>query len=220
MIGRIFRVLAVAAVLAALYVLFRPQADAVISAARDRWDILRKDTLVAQVPAGSVSPSTAMAAERKLARLGESSSRETLTGNELQSLLLYRYQQLLPEYVKSPHIALDQDHVAIHVRLPTRMLPATADLGRMLVLLPDTADVEIRGVVVPSSDGYIDFTVDALTAQRIPLPSRMVPPALKLFGRVDAPGLADDAIRLPLPDGMRTAYVRSDSLVVLAAGAR
>jgi hypothetical protein len=43
---------------------------------------------------------------------------------------------------------------------------------------------------------------------------------LDLFGREDAPGLPADAIRIPLPDGASSAYVRSDSLVVLSTGNR
>jgi hypothetical protein len=37
-----------------------------------------------------------------------------------------------------------------------------------------------------------------------------------VLGRRDAPGLRQDAIRIALPKGARAAYVRGDSLVLLA----
>jgi hypothetical protein len=55
-----------------------------------------------------------------------------------------------------------------------------------------------------------------VSAQRFPLPARLVPGALERLGRTDEPGLPPDAIALPLPPGVAAAYVRRDSLVLLA----
>jgi hypothetical protein len=220
MIGRILKLAVVAVLLTAAYVVFRPEADAALDAIRQRWDVLRRDTVVAQVPAGPVSEQTAEAAERKMDRLRDGSNRESFAGNELQSLLEYRYSQMLPAFVTSPRIAIEQDEVAVRVRLPAERLPRPDDFGQILMLLPDTTDLAIRGTIIPSDDGFVAFTVDAISAQRIPLPSRLVPSILDMFGRQNAPGLPDDAIRIPLPDGARTAYVRADSLVVLSPGTR
>lgn len=221
MIGRLFRWAVVVAVLAALYVYFRPEADGILEAVRERWNVLRRDTVAAQtVDQEGASPRLAEAAERKIGRLGASSRRESFTTNELQSLLEYRYRQVLPDYVSAPRITLDRDGVDVRVKLPTAKLPRVEELGQVVVLLPDTTHLALRGKVLPFEDGYIAFTVDEITAQRIPLPSRFVPPLLDMFGREDVPGLPADAIRIPLPDGARSAYVRSDSLVVLSTGNR
>jgi hypothetical protein len=220
MIGRVIKIAAVAGVIGAGYLAFQPQADRALQALRDRWDLLRKDTAVVQAPTTAVSETVAEEAQRKLARLVDGSRRETFTTHELQSLLQYRYETNLPEFVTSPRIAVERDQLAISVRLPTARVPGAGELGQILELLPDTTDLELRGVLLPADDGFVDFTIDAISAQRIPLPARIVPAALDMFGREDAPGLPDDAVRIPLPDGARTAYVRSDSLVVLSSHPR
>lgn len=220
MIRRIIRLALFVAIVTAAYIYFQPQADRLLEGVRDRWDLLRKDTVVAQEPEGSVSAQVADQAERKIEQIRDGTGRETFTTSELQSLLQFRYAQVLPEYVQSPRIRLDEDHVEVRVRLPVSRLPGTEDFRRILGLLPDTTDLVVRGTVLPYDDGYVAFAVDALTAQRIPLPARLVPPVLDLLGREDAPGLPDDAVRIPLPDGARNAYVRADSLVVLSTGVR
>jgi hypothetical protein len=221
MIGRLFKLAFAVAILAALYVFFRPEADGLLDAVRDRWNVLRRDTAAAQiVDQEAVSPRVAEAAERRIGRLGTESRRESFTTNELQSLLEHRYGPTLPEYVSAPRIALHQDEVTVSVRLPVAKLPRADELGQIIELLPDTTDLEMRGSVLPFDDGYIAFTVDAITAHRIPLPSRFIPALLDMFGREDVAGLPADAIRIPLPDGARSAYVRSDSLVVLSTGNR
>jgi hypothetical protein len=221
MIGRLFKLAVAVAILAALYVFFRPQADSLLDAVRDRWNVLRRDTVAAQrVDQDGVSPQVAEATARRIGRLGTESRRESFTTNELQSLLEYRYRETLPEYVSAPRITLEQDEVTVRVRLPVAKLPRADELGQIIELLPDTTDLEMRGSVLPFDDGYIAFTVDAITAHRIPLPSRFVPALLDMFGRDDVAGLPADAIRIPLPDGARSAYVRSDSLVVLSTSKR
>ncbi|HUF67098.1 MAG TPA: hypothetical protein VMM79_00505 [Longimicrobiales bacterium] len=220
MMGRIIKLAAVAAVLAVLYIFFQPQADQVLALAQDRWNILRRNTAEAQVAQGGVSQRTAEVAEDKIARLRDGSRRESFTTNELQSLLEFRYRQMIPDYVHSPRITLEQDKIAIALRLPADRLPRIGELGQMLALLPDTTDIEILGTLLPSDEGHVAFTVDAITAHRIPIPARLVPTVLDMFGREDVPGLPADALRIPLPVGARSAYIRADSLVILAAGER
>jgi hypothetical protein len=167
-----------------------------------------------------VSPRTAELAEHRIGRLRGESRREAFTTSELQSLLEYRDLKMLPEYVSAPRITLERNEVTLSVKLPTARLPRVEELGQIVAVLPDTTHLEMRGTVLPFDDGYVAVTVDRVSAQRIPLPSRFVPALLDLFGREDAPGLPADAIRIPLPDGASSAYVRSDSLVVLSTGNR
>jgi hypothetical protein len=220
MMGRIIKLAAVVAVLAALYIFFQPQADHVLALVQDRWNVLRRNTAEAQIAQGGVSQRTAEVAEDKIARLRDGSRRESFTTNELQSLLEFRYGQMIPDYVHSPRITLDQDRVAIALRLPADKLSRTGELGQMLALLPDTTDIEILGTLLPSDEGHVAFTVDAITAHRIPIPARFVPAVLDMLGREDVPGLPADAFQIPLPVGARSAYVRADSLVILSTGVR
>jgi hypothetical protein len=83
-------------------------------------------------------------------------------------------------------------------------------------LLPDTTEVTVRGQLLPLDGGRVAFAIDEVTAAHIPLPRRIVPAALERLGRRDEPGLPRDALALPLPPGAAGAYVRADSLVLLA----
>jgi hypothetical protein len=50
----------------------------------------------------------------------------------------------------------------------------------------------------------------------VPIPPRLVPEILKALGRTETAGLPPDALAVPLPRGLRAAYVRSDTLVLVA----
>jgi hypothetical protein len=162
------------------------------------------------------SEELAVQAAGKLASLaGGQSDRASFSGLELQSLLEYRYQQLLPGFVDSPRVEIDDSRLRLHMRVPVDRIPASPEFEDVAPFLPDTANLAVRGQLIPVGEG-IAFAVDELTAQRIPLPSRMVPGALAMLGREDAPGLPEDAIAIPLPRGVRVAYLRADSLILLS----
>jgi hypothetical protein len=157
-------------------------------------------------------------AARKLETLSSGETdRVSFSGIELQSLLQYRYRQLLPAFVDSPRIDIDDSRVRLRMRIPVDRIPRGPEFEDIAPFLPDTADLAIQGQLIPAGDGTIAFAVDDLSAHRIPLPSRMVPGALTMLGRADAPGLPRDAIAIPLPRGVRAAYLRSDSLILLSA---
>ena len=44
----------------------------------------------------------------------------------------------------------------------------------------------------------------------------MIPEILKALGREYVAGLPDDAIAIPLPAGLKTAYILRDSLVLVS----
>ncbi len=171
-----------------------------------------------QVPA--ITEAVADAAQKKLDRMQHGqSSRASFTTPELQSLLQFRYRQLLPAYIDSPRVKLSGDQVELRMRVPTQRLPQVQELQQLAAFLPDTADLNVTGAVLPSDEGHIAFAVNGVSAQHIPLPKRFVPAALEMLGREDKPGLPADAIVLPLPRGVRSAYVRADSLVLLGGKA-
>ncbi|MGH7501867.1 MAG: hypothetical protein ACREL7_08935 [Longimicrobiales bacterium] len=172
----------------------------------------------APVAAGpQVSEEIAQEAERKLEAMAQrESDRTALSGIELESLLVYRYRQLLPAFVDSPRIEIDASRVRLRMRIPVDRIPQSAEFEDIAPFLPDTADIAVSGQLIPAGDSTIAFAVDELRAQHIPLPARLVPGALEMLGREDAPGLPADAIALPLPKGVRAAYFRADSLILLS----
>jgi hypothetical protein len=174
--------------------------------------------VAAPAVASAPEPSAELAdrAHAKLTALADGSiPRTALSELELQSLLLFRYEQLLPAFADSPRVELEGDRLRLRIRVPTDRLPRIDALGEAMALLPDTADVAVRGQLLPLPSGRIAFAIDDVHASRIPLPDRIIGPALERLGRRDEPGLPADAVALPLPPGATAAYVRGDSLVLL-----
>lgn len=189
---------------------------------RDRllqaWQELRGgDAAVAAVP----SPALAEQAEQKLADLRNGTT-ETAAFDEveLQSLLQYRFRGLLPAFVDSPRVELEGSRIRITGRMPLDRLPAVGGFGDAAALLPDTTDLALTGQLLPLVDGRVALAVDDVSVSRIPLPDRMLGPALERLGRRDEPGLPADAVALPLPPGAANAYVRGDSLVLVRTTAK
>jgi hypothetical protein len=183
---------------------------------REFWNDLRGvQTTTAAAPA--VTAEVADRAQAKLDALSEGGeARTALSEAELQSLLTYRYEQLLPAFIDSARVELDGDRLRLRARVPAERLPRVEELGEAAELLPDMTELTVRGQLLPLDSGRIAFAIDHVTAARIPLPRRVVPAVLERLGRRDEPGLPRDAVALPLPPGVGGAYVRGDSLVLLA----
>lgn len=139
---------------------------------------------------------------------------------ELQSLLLYRFEGLLPAFVDSPTVELEGDRLQLRGRVPVDRLPSVGELGDAAAFLPDTSELTLTGKLLPLDSGRVAIAVDQVTAARIPLPKRLFPGALRRLGRVGEPGLPDDAVALHLPFGASSAYIRNDSLVLLRRAAQ
>jgi hypothetical protein len=142
--------------------------------------------------------------------------RVALGATELQSLLQYKYAGLLPAFAQDPHVELEGDHIRLRVRVPVDRLPDVKGLESASAFLPDTADVEVSGTLIPLQNGRTALGVDAVEASHIPLPARMINEGLRRVGRKDEAGLPKDAIAVKLPDGVKAAYIRNDSLILLA----
>jgi hypothetical protein len=180
---------------------------------RTAWHDLRGTSPHAAEP----SPEMADLAERKLEELRDGTrSYAALSAVELESLLRYRYPGVLPGFLDSPSVELNGERMRLRARVPVDKLPDVEGLGPAAAFLPDTTELTVSGRLLPLQPGRVAFAIDDVSAQRFPLPRRLVPGALQRLGRRDEPGLPADAMALPLPPGASTAYVRRDSLVLLA----
>ena len=163
------------------------------------------------------SAELAQGAQRKLAALGDGSvSSVSLSGVELESLLLHSYQGVLPAFLDSTQVELEGDRLRLRARVPIDKLPRVDGLSDAAAFLPDTTDLTVTGTLLPLGSGRVGFGVDDVSAARVPLPDRFIAGALTRMGRRDEAGLPADAIAVRLPRGAATAYIRRDSLVLLA----
>src|SRR5688572_19140937 len=170
-------------------------------------------------PAANVetSPQLAEIAEARLELLREGKvDRVALHEGELQSLLMYRFVQILPAFVDSPRVMVKNGKIEVTARVPVDHLPSIEELGDAAGFLPDTAEVAMRGALLPLDDGRVALSIEQVWAARIPLPQRLVPRALERLGRKDEPGLPKNALALPLPSGIGSARLERDSLILLA----
>lgn len=140
----------------------------------------------------------------------------TFHSTELQSLLQFRFVQLLPAFVDSPRVELRNGELEVKARVPADRLPSISGLGDAAAFLPDTTDVSMTGRLLPLDNGRVALSIQDVKAAHIPLPQRLIPSALQRMGRRDEAGLPRNALALPLPPGVSSAYLDSDSLVLLA----
>jgi len=163
----------------------------------------------------AASLEVAQQAEKKLQDLanGEADSVK-LSSVEIQSLLNYRFVQVLPAFVDSPRIELEDGKIKVNARIPVDQLPEIGGLGDAAAFLPDTTDVGMTGRILPLGSGRIAIAIDEVNAASIPLPNRLVPPALRKLGRRNEPGLPQNALAVPLPPGAGSARVSGDTLVI------
>lgn len=179
------------------------------------WRSARVDV---QAPAGdsAVSPAAAERAQEKLSAL-ETGGRDriALGEDELQSLIRYRYSQVLPLFVDTPQITLEDGLIQMRARLPVDELPRVSELGQLAALLPDTTEIAVTSAVLPLDSGRVALAVEQVSAADVPLPRRITPALLKHLGRRDQPGVPENAVGVPLPPGAGGAYVEGDSLVLL-----
>ncbi|MGH7578018.1 MAG: hypothetical protein ACREM1_23215 [Longimicrobiales bacterium] len=165
----------------------------------------------------AVSPEAAQRAQDKLTALETGrDDRVALGEDELQSLIQYRYSQMLPIFTDTPRITLEDSVIRLRARLPVDKLPRVNELGQIAALLPDTTEIAVTGAVLPLGRGRVALAVEQMSAADIPLPRQMVPAVLRQLGRKDQPGVPDNAVGVPLPPGAGGAYIERDSLVLLA----
>ncbi|MBR9991020.1 MAG: hypothetical protein KFH98_14755 [Gemmatimonadetes bacterium] len=180
---------------------------------RTAWNDWRGTEEEVAVPTAEL----AAGAERKLELLRDGSAPSiSLSAIELESMLHFSYPGALPEFLAAPQVELVGDQLRLRARVPIDKLPRVDGLADAAAFLPDTTELAVAGKLLPLDSGRVAFGVDNVSAARVPLPDRFIAGALTRMGRSDEPGLPRDAIAVRLPAGAATAYIRRDSLVLLA----
>ena len=147
-------------------------------------------------------------------RRGEASGHLALGGNELTSVLQHALPGFVPDGIMTPEVTLQDGRVNVRARVALDAFPELPDLGPLIGMLPDTLDVGFHGSLTPFGDGEAALLVHSLEAARIPLPRRLIPEILDAMGRENVPGLPREAVLVPLPSGLGTAYILADSLIL------
>src|SRR5262245_61636608 len=133
----------------------------VIAALALRWQLGRAARATAADDTGP-APSAALAdsADARLQRL-KNGQVETvvLRAVELQSLLEYRFLQLMPAFVSGLTIGLEDGRIEVQARVPVDRLPSISELGEAAGFLPDTTEVALGGQILPLGSGRVALTV-------------------------------------------------------------
>lgn len=166
----------------------------------------------------TVSPELAQrTAERVEGLRAEGEPAELALGSgEVASVLRYTAPGVLPGGVTPPEVELRDGRMTLRSRVAVDAFPPVPELERLLGILPDTLPVSVDGSLMPFGDEGAALIVHRVRASGLPLPRRITPRILELLGRSDEPGLPPEAVRVPLPRGVRTAYIHSDSLILVA----
>ena len=161
-----------------------------------------------------VSEEAAEIAAEKLERLREEDEPVSLSAVELSSLMRYRAPAWAAGTLHEPGVHMRGDTLVFTGTVATAQLPSHPELDQVRGFLPDSAGVEVAGRLRPLEGGRTALEIDAVELAGLPVPARFYGQVLSRAGRRDEPGLAANAIALPLPPGARSARVADGRLVL------
>jgi hypothetical protein len=139
-----------------------------------------------------------------------------LSGVELTSLLRHGAQGEVPDGISNPTVRLVEGRAEVSADVSVADFPGLPDLGPIAGMLPDTVTVQVKGSVIGFGDGEAILFVQGLEIEGLPLPRGLIPEMMSGLGRIHRPGLPAEAVAVALPDGVSSAYVTGDRLVVVA----
>jgi hypothetical protein len=160
-----------------------------------------------------VSPELAAVAEDKLRALRDEGRPAALSGAELTSLLRYRFAFEEVFGIAGPAVIVEDGQLRVGGMIATERLPRHPDLDRVRTFLPDTAVVEVAGTLTALDERRGAFEVREVSFAEVPIPRRYHGSILERVGRTPQPGLPEDAVAFPLPEGARTVRIEGDQVV-------
>jgi hypothetical protein len=165
-------------------------------------------------------PSEALAtrAEGKLESIRSGGGQDVaLSGPEIESLLLYRFEDRWPRGVSSPSVHFQDGELHLGLQISRDLLPALPDLEGLLVFLPDTVPIQLQGRVLALGDGGAALMVERMDASSIPIPRRLFALLLAQVQGPNGPGVPADAFILPLPQEVRSLRIEGSDLILTPA---
>ena len=168
------------------------------------------------------SPELADAALNRFERFrrGEIGDRLSLSAVDVVSVLRYSAPGMVPGGVSDVEVDLHDGVVTLTARVLVEAFPGLPTLDGILGFLPDTVSISVEGALAPLDEDAISLVVHGVYASFIPvpLPDGMTPKILVALGRRSRAGLPEDALPFSLPDGVRSAHVLRDRLILVRDG--
>ena len=168
------------------------------------------------------SPELAAAALDRFERFrrGEDGDQLSLSATEVASVLRYSAPGMVPGGISGPVVEFHDGVVTLTARIAIEAFPGLPTMDGILGLLPDTVSISIEGGLAPLGRDGVALVVHGVRAGFIPvpLPDEMTPRILTALGRRSTDGLPEDALAFPLPDGVRSAHVLRDRLILVRDG--
>lgn len=180
----------------------------------------RADSVVEAPVVAEPTPAIAEATLDRVQALRNAGAGERLEleAVELSSVLRHTLPGIIPPGIGQPTVELDGESVWISARVQTAAIPNLPAFDDIVGFLPDTVDMRLRGTVLPFGDGWAAVQVERIDAERIPLPSRLIPGILEALGRRPREGLPERALAVPLPSGLERVFVEGSRMVLLSDG--
>jgi len=170
----------------------------------------------------SPSPELAEAALDRFERFrrGESGDQLSLSATEVASVLRYSVPGMVPGGVSGPDVEFQDGVVTLTARIAVEAFPGLPTLDGILGFLPDTVSISVEGALAPLDQGGVALVVHGVRASFIPvpLPDGMTARILTALGRRSTAGFPEDALAFPLPDGVGSAHVLRNRLILVRDG--
>jgi hypothetical protein len=153
-------------------------------------------------------------------RRGETGDQLSLSATDVASVLRYSAPGMVPGGVSDVDVEFRDGVVTLTARVLVEAFPGLPTLDGILGFLPDTVSISVEGALAPLDEDAISLIVHGVYASFIPvpLPDGMTPKILVALGRRSRAELPEDALVFPLPDGVRSAHVLRDRLVLVRDG--
>ena len=190
--------------------------DAIFPQIEERLGMERDVIVVEEVQASEALSETAN--EGLVALVDGDLDELALTGAELTSLLRYTHADVVPEGIANPTVRLENGRAFASADVAPADFPSLPDLGPIAGMLPDVVRLELSGSVMGFGEGDAALVVQGIDIGGIPLPRTLIPEILNALGRTDQAGLPREAVAVDLPDGVESAHVADDRLVLVADG--
>lgn len=141
----------------------------------------------------------------------------SFTQEEIESVLRWEVEGALPPGASPPTVRFQDSEATVTAGVALEALPRIPELDGLMEILPDTVQVTLRGFLFTLEGGEAVFLVSRIEAAGVPLPRRLNARIVESLGLRGREGLPPATVPVPLPPGIRSAYIHGDRLILRAA---